>query len=60
MVVGSTGGIGRALLEALEAQGTFDGVIGLSRRTIPRVDVIDEARLFQPPPILLQAGGRQG
>lgn len=45
VVVGSTGGIGRALLEALEAQGTFDEVIGLSRRTIPHVDVVDEATI---------------
>lgn len=45
VVIGSTGGIGRALVEALEAQGTFDEVIGLSRRTIPPVDVIDETTI---------------
>lgn len=45
VVAGSTGGIGSALIEALEEDGTFDEVIGLSRRTAPDMDLLDETSI---------------
>lgn len=45
VVVGSTGGIGAAVLEAIEASGRFDRVIGLARRTEPALDLLDEASI---------------
>ncbi|TYR33243.1 SDR family NAD(P)-dependent oxidoreductase [Mesorhizobium microcysteis] len=45
VVIGSTGGIGGALFDALEADGTFDAVVGLSRRTTPNINLLDEATI---------------
>jgi NAD(P)-dependent dehydrogenase (short-subunit alcohol dehydrogenase family) len=45
VVIGSTGGIGAAFVDALEASGQFDTVIGLSRRTDPPLDLLDEASI---------------
>lgn len=45
VVFGSTGGIGSALVEALERSGQFREVIGLSRRHGIRLDVENEASI---------------
>ncbi|HEY0419351.1 MAG TPA: SDR family oxidoreductase, partial [Acetobacteraceae bacterium] len=45
LVLGATGGIGAALVAALEAEGRWRRVIGLSRRGDPPVDVTDEASI---------------
>lgn len=67
VVVGAGGGIGSALSSALEASGRFDPVIGLSRRSDPALDLLDEAsiraaadriaRLGSPPRLILDATG---
>lgn len=43
VVIGASGGIGRAVTEAIEASSRFDRVIGLGRRSDPPIDVLDEA-----------------
>jgi len=45
VVFGSSGGIGKALVEAISATNRFDHVIGFSRRTTPPIDLLDEASL---------------
>ncbi|MFZ4410198.1 MAG: NAD-dependent epimerase/dehydratase family protein, partial [Paracraurococcus sp.] len=45
VVLGATGGIGAALVAALEAEGRWRRVIGLSRRGASAVDITDEASL---------------
>lgn len=47
VVVGSSGGIGRALVNAMEASGRFASVIGLGRSTDPALDITDEASIAQ-------------
>ncbi|WP_428029998.1 SDR family NAD(P)-dependent oxidoreductase [Ancylobacter sp.] len=47
VVIGASGGIGGALRDALAEGGGFDEVIGLSRRSIPRLDILDEAMVAQ-------------
>jgi NAD(P)-dependent dehydrogenase (short-subunit alcohol dehydrogenase family) len=43
LVIGTGGGIGSALVQALEASGRFDRVIGLGRSSHPPLDLRDEA-----------------
>ncbi len=43
LVIGATGGIGRAVASGIEASGRFDRVIGLGRSTRPGIDILDEA-----------------
>lgn len=45
VVVGSSGGLGAALLEALRAGGAFAAVLGLSRAGTPPLDLLDEASI---------------
>lgn len=45
LVVGASGGIGAALVAALEADGRFAPVIGASRASDPPLDVTDEATI---------------
>lgn len=42
IIIGSTGGIGAALTEKLLLNGTFETVLGFSRKTIPAIDVLNE------------------
>ncbi len=42
IVIGATGGIGAAVVKVLEASGQYDRVIGLSRTSNPRIDLLDE------------------
>jgi NAD(P)-dependent dehydrogenase (short-subunit alcohol dehydrogenase family) len=46
-VVFGTGGIGRALFEALQQSGRFEQVIAFSRSTSPAIDLLDESSLQQ-------------
>lgn len=43
LVIGATGGIGRALAGALEASGRYAAVIRLGRDSTPGLDLLDEA-----------------
>ena len=45
VVIGSTGGIGAAVLAQLQADSPFAQVIGLSRSTLPALDLLDEASI---------------
>ncbi|WP_296510934.1 SDR family NAD(P)-dependent oxidoreductase [Rhodoferax sp.] len=42
VVIGAGGGIGAALVQALEATGGLEAVVGLSRHTKPALDLLDE------------------
>lgn len=46
VVIGGTGGIGAAMMAALEQSGSFSGVIGLSRRSHPALDLLDEESII--------------
>ena len=45
IVIGSTGGIGAAVVAQLQAQSQFTRVVGLSRSTQPALDLLDEASI---------------
>ena len=45
IVVGSTGGIGAALVQALQSTGRHGAVIGLGRTTAPPLDLLDETSI---------------
>lgn len=45
IVVGASGGIGKALLARLSAQPRFRAVLGLGRTSSPRLDLTDEASI---------------
>jgi NAD(P)-dependent dehydrogenase (short-subunit alcohol dehydrogenase family) len=45
VVIGSTGGIGAALLDRVTKNGGFSKVIGISRSTEPALDLLDEASI---------------
>jgi NAD(P)-dependent dehydrogenase (short-subunit alcohol dehydrogenase family) len=45
VVTGASGGLGQALLQALEAGGQYDAVLGFSRGGTPRLDITDEASI---------------
>lgn len=45
VVIGASGGIGRALAEAIDDEGTFDVVHALSRSGADRLDIEDEASI---------------
>jgi len=45
VVIGATGSIGAALMAALQLEGMFAQVIGLSRRSTPALDLLDEASI---------------
>ena len=47
IVFGATGGIGGALVEVLKTSNAFDRVVGLSRRSSPSIDLLDEKSLQQ-------------
>lgn len=56
LVIGSGGGIGSALVRALEASGAYRRVIGLGRSGDPPLDLLDEASVARA----LEAAGREG
>ena len=45
IVFGATGGIGGALVEVLKTSNGFDRVVGLSRVSLPSIDLLDEKSL---------------
>ncbi|ESQ88552.1 SDR family NAD(P)-dependent oxidoreductase [Asticcacaulis benevestitus] len=45
VIIGASGGIGSALLEALRARGHYDLCLGLSRHSGPPLDLTDEASI---------------
>jgi NAD(P)-dependent dehydrogenase (short-subunit alcohol dehydrogenase family) len=45
LVIGATGGIGAALVAALQADPRYDQVLGLSRYSSPPVDLLDEGSI---------------
>ncbi|WP_338607079.1 SDR family NAD(P)-dependent oxidoreductase [Pelagibacterium nitratireducens] len=45
LIIGSTGGIGRALVEQVRASGRYDLVTALSRSSSPAIDITDEASI---------------
>ncbi|MEO6564442.1 MAG: SDR family oxidoreductase [Casimicrobiaceae bacterium] len=45
LVIGSSGGIGAALLRELKRDDTFAATIGLSRRSVPSLDLLDESSI---------------
>jgi NAD(P)-dependent dehydrogenase (short-subunit alcohol dehydrogenase family) len=45
VVFGAGGGIGRALVEAIEASNRFDHAVPLGRSTSPSIDLLDEASI---------------
>jgi len=47
LVIGASGGIGDALLARLQADSRFTRVLGLSRRSQPALDLLDEASIAQ-------------
>ncbi|MBU2485979.1 MAG: SDR family NAD(P)-dependent oxidoreductase [Alphaproteobacteria bacterium] len=47
VVIGSTGGIGAAVVEALGQSGAFAGVVGLSRTSEPAIELLDEPSIVR-------------
>ena len=45
VVIGATGGIGRALIHALTQSSRYDAVIGLSRSSTPALELMSEASI---------------
>ncbi len=45
IVFGASGGIGGAVVRAIEGMSVFAHVVALSRRTVPAIDLLDEATL---------------
>ena len=45
VVIGATGGIGKALMQALAQDATYEAVIGLSRNSTPPLDLTSEASI---------------
>ncbi len=45
VVFGATGGIGGALVEAIQAAGFFSNVVALGRSTSPSIDLLDETSI---------------
>lgn len=47
VVIGSSGGIGAAIQRELESSGQFERVLGVSRSSEPKLDLLDEASIAQ-------------
>lgn len=56
VVFGSSGGIGREIFNALEAEPACGGVVGYSRSTVPAFDLEDEASIEQAAAAMADAG----
>jgi NAD(P)-dependent dehydrogenase (short-subunit alcohol dehydrogenase family) len=56
VIIGAHGGIGRALLEALDGQAAFAAVRGLSRTSIPPLDLMDETSIAGAARQLVETG----
>lgn len=56
VLVGASGGIGAALVEALDQSGRFDRVVGLGRNTTPELDLLDERTIERAAASVADAG----
>jgi len=56
VVVGATGGIGRAIVDQLGARPEFARIVSFSRRTDPPLDVMDEASIARAAAVLQEDG----
>jgi uncharacterized protein YbjT (DUF2867 family) len=45
IIIGATGGIGGALVEKLSSDGNFESVVGLSRHSVPAINILDESSI---------------
>lgn len=45
VIVGPTGGIGSAIIEAVRASGRYDEVVGFGRQSVPPLDLLDETTI---------------
>lgn len=45
IIIGATGGIGGALEEKLSSDGSFESVVGLSRHSVPAINILDESSI---------------
>ncbi|WP_422038341.1 SDR family NAD(P)-dependent oxidoreductase [Roseibium sp.] len=45
VIVGPTGGIGSAIIEAVRASGHYDEVVGFGRQSVPPLDLLDETTI---------------
>ena len=67
IIIGATGGIGGALVEKLSSDGNFESVVGLSRHSVPAINILDESSItaaanhvrlsgITPEPIIVATG----
>ncbi|MBC7284152.1 SDR family NAD(P)-dependent oxidoreductase [Hoeflea sp.] len=56
VVIGATGGIGEAMVEALRHTGSFAGVTGLSRASEPDIDLTDEQTILRAAEAVRESG----
>ena len=56
VVVGATGGIGEAMVEALLKSGAFSRVIGFSRASEPDIDLLDEQTVIRAATTVSETG----
>lgn len=47
VVIGSSGGIGTAMMVALRDCGLYSGVMGLNRKSVPSIDLLDEQSIAE-------------
>jgi NAD(P)-dependent dehydrogenase (short-subunit alcohol dehydrogenase family) len=56
IVIGSSGGIGSAMTQALAGSGSFAEVLGFSRRSDPALDLLDEASIERAAHVAKETG----
>ncbi len=56
LVIGASGGIGQAFVQALQANPRCAGVVALSRQSVPRIDFDDEASVADAAQALATGG----
>lgn len=56
LVIGASGGIGQALVQALQANPRCGAVVALSRQSVPRIDFDDEAGVAEAAKTLAVSG----
>lgn len=56
IIIGATGGIGAGLFESLKDHDGFDTVLGLSRHSVPAIDILDEASIAAAADHVRQSG----
>lgn len=56
IIIGATGGIGAGLFESLKDHDGFGTVLGLSRHSVPAIDILDEASIAAAADHVRQSG----